>query len=540
MDIAEEIHDIVVAGSGCTGAMAAQTILEKGARVLMIDTGFGHSDNIPTGPKENFLQIRREDSAQYKYWLGKNFESVSIKKERGKSLVTPARRYITEHTEKYLPVISDTFNSIESLSLGGLGGTWGLGCYTYSDKELKEAGLSPNMKEAYQKIADRIGISAEDDDGLPYTLGNLRNIQKPVNIDSNAESIYQKYKIKKKYLNDKGFYLGKPSLALLTAKMDDRNSVSYDEMDYYSNAGLSAYRPEITIEKLKDHPGFSYRPNILLISYAEEEGKTIVSYFNTATGERKSFKCKKLILCTGTLSTARIVLRSMGGQREVKLPLLSDPFKYFGMLQPSMLGVHLNEPRTALAQLMLFHDPEHTNLNVSAASIYSYRSMMQFRAIKELPVNFKDGRILLQYFLPAVSVMGVHHPDSSSSIKYVELVSSPDSVTRDALKIVYDLSSAELSKIRKRERKFAAAMRKLGCYTLKKANPGYGTNAHYAGCLPFSAYKRDFHLHPSGRIYGTSNVFVADGSGFRYLPAKGITLSLMANAHLVALHSLQD
>jgi hypothetical protein len=29
-------------------------------------------------------------------------------------------------------------------------------------------------------------------------------------------------------------------------------------------------------------------------------------------------------------------------------------------------------------------------------------------------------------------------------------------------------------------------------------------------------------------------VFVADGSGFRYLPANGHTFTLMANAHVVA------
>jgi hypothetical protein len=36
------------------------------------------------------------------------------------------------------------------------------------------------------------------------------------------------------------------------------------------------------------------------------------------------------------------------------------------------------------------------------------------------------------------------------------------------------------------------------------------------------------------------NIYIADGSGFRYLPAKGITLSLMANAHLTALYAIKD
>lgn len=539
MDIKEEILDVVVAGSGFSGVIAAQTLLEKGIKVVMLDSGFRHPGNSNSIPKESFTRIRLEDSVQYKYWLGRNFESVTWNKKLTRAQLTPARKYVVENSEKFLPYISNNFNSVESLSMGGLGGVWSLGCFTYSDRELKEAGLSPAMKDAYQVIADRIGVSSGKDDVAPYTISNLQNIQPSIKIDSNSYEIYQKYHIKKKYINDKGFYLGKPSLALLTEKKEDREPCSYDEMEYYGNHGHSAYRPDITLSLLEKEPGFRYMPNILLLRYAEEGDIISLYYFNTETNERNTLKCKKLVLCTGTLSTARIVLRSMGGQREVKLPLLSDSYKYFTMLQPSMLGKQTDEPRSALAQLMLFHDPDHTNFNVSAASIYSYRSLMLFRAIKELPVNLKDGRMLLQYFLPAVSIMGVHHPDSVSSIKYVELVSSGNSVTRDALKIAYELSSDEASKITKRERKYASVMRKLGCYTLKKMNPGYGSSAHYAGCLPFSAYKKDFHLHPSGRVYGTSHVYVADASGFRYLPAKGGTLSLMANAHLVALNMLQ-
>jgi hypothetical protein len=539
VDIGEEIVDIIVAGSGCTGAMAAQTLIGKGANVLMMDVGTKPSWGMValTG---SFLQIRREDPQQYKYWLGENFESLAWGKTETGAQLTPERKYVIENTSRWLPFISDTFTAMESLSLGGLGGLWGLGCNVYSEKELMEAGLSSAMNEAYQVIANRIGISGNNDDALPYNLGSLDGIQPAIEIDSNSEAIYKKYKRKRDVLNKNGFYLGKPALALLTEKKDGREPVSYNEMDFYSNRGLSAYRPELTIEKLKKEARFRYFANAFITGFKEESGITVIHYEDTLTGENKSIKCRKLVLCTSTLSTARIVLRSIAGEKAIRLPLLSDPYKYFTMLQPARLGIHSEEPRTALAQLMLFHDPEHNNFNVSAASIYSYRSLMLFRAVKELPVNFKDARILLKYILPAVSIMGVHHPDTFSADNYVELVDSADSITKDMLKITYSLLPSELDNIKKRERKISAAMRKLGCYTLKKIDPGYGSSVHYAGCLPFSNNEKDFHLHPSGRLYGTGSVFVADGSGFRYLPAKGITLSLMANAHLVALNTLQN
>ena len=82
--------------------------------------------------------------------------------------------------------------------------------------------------------------------------------------------------------------------------------------------------------------------------------------------------------------------------------------------------------------------------------------------------------------------------------------------------------------------------RTMGCWPIKKINPGFGASAHYAGSLPFSTKEVLFTIQPGGRLSLTKNVFVADSSGFRYLPAKGITFTLMANAHNTALNVLQN
>ena len=78
----------------------------------------------------------------------------------------------------------------------------------------------------------------------------------------------------------------------------------------------------------------------------------------------------------------------------------------------------------------------------------------------------------------------------------------------------------------------------MNCFVMKKINPGQGSGIHYAGTLPFSDSNERFHLLRNGKLGNTQNIFVADGSGFNYLPAKGLTFSLMANAHRVALNAL--
>jgi hypothetical protein len=83
-------------------------------------------------------------------------------------------------------------------------------------------------------------------------------------------------------------------------------------------------------------------------------------------------------------------------------------------------------------------------------------------------------------------------------------------------------------------------MSKLGAYPVKMIDPGMGSSIHYSGVLPFEKEEKPFSLSPDGKLHVTKNIFVADGSGFRFLPAKGLTLSLMANAHNVAQNALKQ
>jgi len=80
----------------------------------------------------------------------------------------------------------------------------------------------------------------------------------------------------------------------------------------------------------------------------------------------------------------------------------------------------------------------------------------------------------------------------------------------------------------------------MGVYPIKRIDPGAGSSIHYGGSLPFSSNDSVGKSYKSGRLYGTSNVYTVDGSSFKYLPAKGITFSIMANADRVAKHLIDN
>ena len=103
----------------------------------------------------------------------------------------------------------------------------------------------------------------------------------------------------------------------------------------------------------------------------------------------------------------------------------------------------------------------------------------------------------------------------------------------DHLEIVYHPKEKTNVQRRAHERVMMSWLRRLGCWPLRSVHPGHGSSIHYGSQLPFSHEDQPLTTEYSGRLRGTKNVYIADGSAFAYLPAKGLTLTLMANADRV-------
>jgi len=520
--------------------MAAQTLVEKGVQVLMVDGGMTDTNYDGLIPDKDYLSIKQQEARQYEYFIGKNFEGIPFGKVKTGEHLTPPRKFMLRKVQDWMPLLSDTFSPLESLSLGGLGNGWGLGCCMFSDAELKMAGLNTTkMNAAYETVGKRIGISGDKDDTGKYTSGGLSQLMPSIQMDSTGANLYQNYQRKKSGLNKEGFFMGRPSLALLTEDKNNRKAYQYKDLDFYCDQDKSAYRPAFTVEELKQKNNFSYQGGLMVLKFEEGTDSIKIECRSLANNEPVFFECRKLVIAASCLSTARIVLRSYNAYN-TRLPIISNPYSYLPSLQPYLLGRDSDRHKIGFAQLSLFYDPGFNNEYVAMSSIYSYRSLMAFHILKETPMSTKTGFEFLQYMMPAFTIAGLFHPEMGGSTKYLELKKDPGQVTGDALGVNYHLTEAENQKVAHNEHKFTQALRKLNCFVLKKMNPGHGSGIHYAGTLPFSDKNEKFKLHSNGKLGESNNIFVADGSGFTYLPAKGLTFSLMANAHIVALSALED
>lgn len=525
-----EILDYVVVGSGCAGAMAAQTLVEAGAKVTMLDVGITDT-NQDALPNKDFLTIRKTEPDQYKYFIGEKAEGVSWGSIGKGSQITPSRYHMLQDVDKYLLHLSKNFSPMESLGYGGLGIGWGLQCWAYSDADLQHTGLDPaDIKRGYDIVSQRIGISGTKDAAAKYTLGSLKNFQPSVKMDRNHQLIMKKYSRHQKRYAQSGIFLGRTPLALLSQSLSGRQPYQYEDMDFYSDKHKSAWRPWITIDALRKKTNFSYKANHLVTKFVENNDYVEVHCINTKTDAAKVVRCRRLVLGSGNLGTARIVLRSLGNE-QTKLPLLSNPHSYVPCVQPSMFGKGTESKKLGFGQLSLFVDKAGSDEGLSVASTYSYQSLMMFRVITQLPMNFNDARKTLGYLLPGLIIMILQHPDGQSSQKYLQLKPLPASLTGDALYANYRQTDQELKLSAQREKQYAKAMRKFGVYAVKGVHTPHGSAIHYAGCLPYETRDREFTLDPNnGRLHGSKNIYVVDSSGFNYLPAKGLTLTLMANA----------
>jgi choline dehydrogenase-like flavoprotein len=533
MNLSQNKIKVLIVGSGPGSVMAAQTLVESGAEVVMLDVG--NTDNLYSSlisGSESFVDLRKNDHHQHRYFLGDNFESVPRLEITTGAQLTPARRHIIKDIEKFSPVLSDNFNPMESLALGGLGAGWGLGVYVYSAVELKKSGLPVDeMKSAYGIIAGRIGVSCGNDDVTPYLTGGLDNVQQPLSPDNSVEMMLQKYKSKKHWFKEKGISFGLPSMAILTEDKNGRKATKYSDTDFYTDAGMSAWRPAFTVRMLNAKENFKYLKGKYVLKFSESGNKISVDTLDIKNGKREIFEADKLLLGAGALGTARIVMRSLPVD---SLPLLCNPYTYMPAVNISMLGKTLNKRKTSMAQAMMIYDPDGTESDMVSVALYTYRSLLLMRLIQQSPLNIADNRVLFRWLQPAFVIAGIHHPDEYSEGRSLRLTEKKESLTGDALIVEFNISQQAKDKIQRREKLISKALRKTGVFPLKRIDPGYGSSIHYGGTLPFDNTEVLGTTRTDGRVAGTGNVYTVDGSSFKYLPAKGITFSIMANAHRIA------
>jgi hypothetical protein len=417
-----------------------------------------------------------------------------------------------------------------------LGAGWGAACFTFDQAELQAMGLSgADLAPYYQRAADLAGISADPQSEANAALWQgVERHQAPLRIDTNAESILARHRRDPARLGRRGMTLGRIPMAILSEDLNEsRKANPYFDTDFYGSVRRSIYRPAYLIETLPADR-FTLLAGRLAVRFEEKDGEVQVFSSNIDDGGFETHRARRLVLCAGALNSARLALHSLG-LAGVKTPILCNPYTYMPTVNLAMLGRQARDERYSMAQLggVLRHDDRD---GVSGCyQMYSYRSLLLFKLVKEMPLPPALGLLVARTLQTALAIFGIFFEDRQTETKYLRVLPGAADGRMPVAEFDYRQTPEEIARQRRHESRFAAGLRSLRCIPIGKVDPGKAGSIHYAGTIPFdNPFDRRFHANPDFTLAGTRHVYLGDGAPWNFLPAKGLSFTLMANALRVA------
>lgn len=516
---------VMIIGSGPSGVAAALQLARRGLKPLILDVGYEPGEAIPR--IEGGLYENRQRRDVFDFHIGSDFRGLSNLLGRGYvpvKLLAPNMSFVTQDAEQLSPIDAEGYSAVQSFSRGGLGNLWGAGLYRFTSRDLegfpiKAADLEPYLDE----LTCEIGISGADDDLTPF-FGSPARLQKALALSHNVQTLYKNYQRLKPAFRKKGMYLGAPRLGVLSEPYRGRPAYGYTNLEFWQESP-SIYSPRLTLDRLIEQGQAEYEKGILAESFSEESGGVCIRVLRLRDRQPFEFHARKLILAAGAINTSRIVLKSFQ-DHNTKLRLLENPAFQIPFLLPRSIGRALETRSFGLTQLNLVW--EHRGLNqLLQGSIIEPTSPLRAEFFAHFPFSAAANLTMVKYLLPALIVLQLFFPSSPEqgmaelSLQEngrLKIVGVPNTIPRETMKDLFRL--------------FA----RLGAWSHPKllVCPPSGHSIHYAGTLPMTEKPGPYTCDVRGKLFSTRNVFVADAANFPSLPAKNMSLSMMANAMRIA------
>jgi len=526
-----DIHPIIVVGSGPAGVAAAWACARKGVVPTILDVGITPGSEPPEIP-ENFYDFAEKQST-FNLLIGEDYSGLYNLNPSNPHisflLTVPKYAFVRARADELLPVDQERISVVRSLAKGGLANAWGAAAYRYIDCDLEGWPIRAAELDPYYDLLTReIGINGAEDDLTPF-YGSTAGLQPPIRLGINSQKILQRYAARKRWLNQRGVFVGRMRSAVLTEPLNGREAYPYRNTEAFARLSCF-YNPVYTLEKLLRSQQVRYLPGYLVERFRVENEKVEVFCRNVHTGEPSRFYARVLILAAGAVNSARIVLASYGDHQTI-LPLHDNPAVYVPSFLPGRIGKALDVSGYGFATLaILYQWPEYSPF--VQGLVFETMNVPRAEFFRHMPFSVRTGLAFVKYVLPAMVVVILYFPSTALPPASVRL--RPDGVL--------ELRGPEAKVPQKIIRRALRINRRLGLYgfSFLAERSIYGGSIHYAGCLPMRENPQGrYECDRFGRLAGAERVWIADGAVLPKLSAKNHTLTLMANAMRVAEHACE-
>jgi len=529
---------VLVVGSGASAVHFAQSALERGSRVTMLDVGRERPE--PVRPDLPFAALKTELDDPCAYFLGPRYEAVLWPGASGEYYGVPAHKsYVFEGVPQFR-LRARGFAPLSSFGQGGLAEAWTGAALPFTAPEVEDYPFPyEELAPYYGRVARRIGVSGAADD-LAAFLPAHEHLGEALDLDEHSALLLARYQKKKRALNeDLGCWMGRSRVAVLRDDTPSRQGCTYLGRCLWGCPRDALYTPSITLREIRTHAGFRYVGGVY-VSRLEIDGANRVRAAvaeRLAGGASERHEADAVVLAAGTLSSSRIFLESLrqhGGSAPRLAGLMDNrqvllPFVNLGMLrrvydaesyQYHQLALGLTGPRPK----------EYVH-----GLVTTLKTALIHPIVQSLPLDLASALYVFKNAHAALGVVNVNWFDSRREENSLELEPAADGGPSRML-VSYSPASDEKQRIRATLRRVRGALWELGCFVppgMMHVRP-MGASVHYAGTLPMSAQRRPLTTSRDGASHDLENLWFADGTTLPFLPAKNLTFTLMANAMRIA------
>ena len=249
--------DFTVIGSGASAVHFALTILKHGRSVEMIDVGWSHEPVV--NPQDSFSDLKETLDDPTAYFLGRNFEGVSLPGSAEEFYSIPPSRDQAFRSVPQFDTQGENFTPPSSLNQGGFAEAWTGGCYPFNEDELVDFPFCySDIEPFYSKVAARIGINGENDD-LVKSIPVHSGLQEPLTLDPHSALLLFLYRRKRRTFQKLlGCRIGRARPAVLSRDLDERQHCNYLGRCLWGCPRNAIYTPAATLKECLKHPRFTY------------------------------------------------------------------------------------------------------------------------------------------------------------------------------------------------------------------------------------------------------------------------------------------
>lgn len=523
-----------VVGSGPSGVIAAQTLLEGGASVTLLDVGQECEPEIRSVVEALSRQPRDAWDPAMLAKIDRSAPEAGIPRKLCYGSDFPYAE------EESIGLTQEGTRCLLSHARGGLSNVWGASVLPALPDDLRDWPVGPaEMAPHYEAVARVLQIAGAHDE-LETLFPYHHPPRKAVGLSRQAQALLIRMRSSRPTLNAQGIHFGQSRLAVRTEAGEGGRPCQRVGRCLTGCPYGAIWNAADRLDILKRHPRFAYRNKIVVRRLEQQaNGRVRIHAVLADSQEAVSFDAGRVFLGCGPLSTARIVIDSLPAHdREFRLqfqpyfllPLLSfrrqpdvdrEDLHTLAQLYIEILDAEISAHPVHL-QIYTFNELAHARLR---------RAARWFGYFRQAVVRQLAGRLLvIQGYLDSSECRGIElraFPDRAGGGSHLRLRAVPSPETG--------------RKIGHVARKLLKNAGKIGAFPLlplmQTGTPGDGN--HIGGIFPMRRAPERFESDILGRLPDMPGVHIVDASVLPTLPSTTFTYTMMANARRIAMETLR-